>query len=298
MAQTLKRGLFGYRASNVKQVLADREQMFERVCEDVRQAQARIEELGPELATVRTELETSRTELETSRAEAETLRTEFEATRAETEAALTELDGSQAELRVVRNERDATRTELAERERALEVATARVTSLQGELEATIERLEQSRDAELQTEPHAPAVAGSGELDQVLRRTETTIHRIVQEARRGAEQELAQIERRRDAVRAEVEALLARRDRLAPLARNVRELLGEAQSRAEEADTRLRSALEPLTRTVDVLRGRLSELIDEAGREDEPSVEVAEEGPEEGSTLIHLADGPRAARSSW
>jgi chromosome segregation ATPase len=166
----------------------------------------------------------------------------------------------------------------------------------------IERLEAERAPEAGSDSATPQITNSGDLDRVLQETESTINRIVGEARRGAERELAEIEGRRDEVRAEVEALIAQRDRLAPLAENVRELLGEAQARTQDADTRIRTVLEPLAATVGALRGRLAELMDEAEREDEIEIVASEEEPagseDAPSAVIHLADGPRISRSPW
>ncbi len=127
---------------------------------------------------------------------------------------------------------------------------------------------------------------------MLRETENTIGRIVAETRVRAEHELEELERRRDDVRTEVETLLARRERLAPLAENVRELLGETQARTEEADSQLRTVLQPLAGSVASLSIRLAELMEEAEREDEP--EIVTEGTTDASdeaptTVIHLAD---------
>lgn len=299
MTQALKRGLFGYRRSSVKKVLADREEMFERVTTDARESDERAREVAEQLETSEAARTTAESEVETVRGELETVRTELETVRGELGALSAELESSRAaleslggELHTVRTERDAARTELSSMRATVQDRERRIDELEGSLRT------------IQEQPPAEAEASApllppGDLNEALRQTEHAIQRIVEKARIGAEQEVAEVERHRDAVRAELEALIAKRDRLTPLARNVRELLGEAQARTEEAETRLRTALEPLTRTVGVLQQRLTELMAEAD-EDEPSVEISDEPtPAEGSTdVIRLAEAPRTARSPW
>lgn len=303
---------------------------------------AELEAAHAERASVGAELEAVRGELEVAQTARDALEADLETIRAERDAANAERATLISELVSARTERDTVRNQIGERDRLLEEATARATSLAADVESArtdertqselarkasaelaglrrdlaeangkarmLERTLEDRDADLATASLTgavtPAVTNSSDLDRVLLETQTTIDRIVTEARRGAEVELAEVERRRDAVLAEVDALEARRDRLAPLAENVRELLGVAKARTEEADARLRSVLEPLSTAVGELKGGLIQLIDEAERED-PDVELVAEGEEpagspdgEPSAVIHLADRPNIARSPW
>jgi chromosome segregation ATPase len=344
MTQPLKRGLLGYRVASVRQVLADREQMFERAVQETRAAQVRADEVDAELETTRNELENTRKELRSTREARDT--------------AVKERDGLQVELVKGRTEHDAARADLAEHRRQLEQARAEARALETDLErvraevreggerirranvdaaaarnevvavrgqlaardkeireltATVERLEaalEDRQADAASVPAASAPYGEGEatptttpreLSRILSETEGTIHRMVADARRVAEHDVSQLERRRDAIRAQIERLIEWRARMASLAEDVRGLLGEAEARTAEVDDGLRTLLDPMTTTIGSLRTRLGELV-QAAEEEEPATDLPEGetvSSQERSPVIHLdADQPAVRDSRW
>jgi chromosome segregation protein len=301
VTQPLKRGLFGYRRAGVQQVLADRQAMFERATKDAREAEDRARALEEERDAVTAELEATRGELETLRAELEGIGAELQTIRTERDDAHAEQERMLAELMTTRTERDAVRSELAGSEQRLEAANARAMRSASELSDARERIRELEDAQGTQMPTTDVViAGSTELDLMLRDTERTIHRMFDDARKGVEQELNDLEGRRDAVRADLEALMVKRDRLSPLARNVREALLEARSRTEETSARLQVALAPLTDTVERLHERIGDLMREAEVGEEPSVDITEEELAGGDVrnVIDLAAKPRTAGSPW
>ena len=135
----LVRSLFGYRTSDVRQILADREQVFLLVQSEAQQARAKAEQVKTELDSVRAKLQEqaelsdamltrAQTELESAQ---ETLRArseQVEAAELRATELTTQLETARGELRTARGELEVT----SARAQAAEAGTS---DLRGELAA-------------------------------------------------------------------------------------------------------------------------------------------------------------------
>lgn len=315
MTQALKRALFGYEASAVRQILADRETMFERAVEDARNAESRLEAMTAELGaaredarSIRSDLDEHKRQLENAVKRAADLDAEREdAVRraASLDVEVERLRGNErehgervrladTEIQGLRNELDALRRVVGERGAVIDKRDATIADLQEQ----VERLRSDVHASVAATDATTPASTPADLDRMLAQTGETITRMVEDARRTAERQLAETERRRDEVRAEIDRLETWRDRLVPLAHDVAALLSETETRTAEIDERLRSAVEPMTRAVASLRGRLADLIDQAAEvdtdggagspgEEADDMEPAETGGDD-AQVVHLS----------
>ncbi|MDP9331608.1 MAG: hypothetical protein M3P11_13365 [Actinomycetota bacterium] len=234
----LVRSLFGYRTSGVRQILADRERMFLLAQGQAQQAQAKVEQMRAELDSVRAklreqaestdemltraqaELESAtevlrarseqveaaesragelNTQLETTRAELRTARAEPETTRAELRNARTELETTRAELRNARTELETTRAELQARSAQVQAAEARSSDLHTELETARTQL-----AERERQGGTAPMPATEELSVILEAAERGVSGIMERTKHAYEDQLAQAEQERQAIRSEID----------------------------------------------------------------------------------------------
>ncbi len=250
MSESLKRGLFGFRGSGVREALAERERAIRRLTEDAQTAQTRASDLEAVL-------EATREELATARADIEELDRGAKAADERAGALEAELESAKAEA--LEHGGRARRAELEVTGLQMEIAAVRGDLL--DRETRIRELEAAGASEPQGVTVVAETPSAAELNRILGETQEAITRLLGDARSASERELAEAERRREELRAEIERLVAWRDEMAPLANEVRSLIGEAQARTGELDDRLRSVLEPMTTTIGSLHGRLAELLE-------------------------------------
>jgi DNA repair exonuclease SbcCD ATPase subunit len=171
--------------------------------EQVEAAESRAAELNTQLEMTRAELRTARTELRTAQAEPETSRaelrnaeTELETTRAELRTARAELETTGTGLRNVRMELETTRTELQARSVQARAADARSRDLQTELETARTELAE-RDRQV-------PIPATEELSVILEAAERGVSGIMERTKHAYEDQLAQAERERQAIRSEID----------------------------------------------------------------------------------------------
>jgi DNA repair exonuclease SbcCD ATPase subunit len=260
-AATLKRGIFGFSRRSVLQTLIDRDVLFGRTQQRLRTAEA-------ELARTRAIVDAIRGEL-------------GDRTRAakHEEARLTEeLEEAQAKL-----------------DRATEEARSAAQRL-AELEAGAEELrEELRRRETKAPPigETGTVFASQDLSHVLETTEQAVAALFERARQGNEQQLQEIERARESLRAETEGLTRWREEIATVIRSVGESAAFARSEIDQAPGRLREALDPTSNAMTSMTAWLDELARVAERLDQTA------SPEGAPTVVHLGEAaePSGAEGS-
>jgi len=128
----------------------------------------------------------------------------------------------------------------------------------------------NRDLELKLEDAAErfrAVERSGststteELTDVLHAAERALSRLTDGARKNAEKQLGETEQVHDALRQDIDRLVAWRARMAPLAETIPDSIHEVRKEASAISERLRQALAPANDALDALAARLSELAE-------------------------------------
>lgn len=259
----LKRGVFGFSRRSVLQILIERDVVIGRL-------QKRLQTSEAELSRTRAIVEAVRDELgmRTRRAKEEGARLE--------------------------NELETARSELSERAEEARAATARV----GQLEAEVEKLRhdlQGVEGEERT-PRAedggePGTAfGAQDLSLVLDTTEHAVAAIFERARRGNDQQLEEIERARERLRAETERLARWREEIATVMRSVHDSAAFARSQIEQTPGRLRDALGPSTEAMT----SLNEWLDQLARVTEKLEGTEAEGTESEKSPEEAAPNPDLA----
>jgi chromosome segregation ATPase len=99
------------------------------------------------------------------------------------------------------------------------------------------------------------------LTDVLHAAERALARLTDRARENAEQQLGETERVHDAMRQEIDRLAEWRARMAPLTESLPGSIEDVRKEASATADRLREALAPATRALDVLASRLAELAE-------------------------------------
>jgi septation ring formation regulator EzrA len=213
--------------------------------------------------------------------------------------------------------RKSVRVVLTEREATAIKASADAREAQNQVHELSSRLEESRrdTAELQARTRdldaklkeaterfrvldqSSSPSTSEGLTEVLHAAERALGRLTESARRNAEQELELTERQRDDVRTDIDRLVAWRERTLPLAESVPDAIEEVRREASAAAARLREALGPLTESMDVLSGRLSELAEISAA----PVETAADGDVirlEDAAETEVPPAPQSGPSVW
>jgi chromosome segregation ATPase len=207
----LVRSLFGYRTSDVRQILADREQVFLLVQSEAQQARAKAEQVKTELDSVRAKLheqaemsDAMLTRAQTELASAqETLRArseQVEAAELRATELTTQLETARGELRAARGELEVT----SARAQAAEAGTS---DLRAELAAARTELTAARtelaERERQGGDSTPTLA-TEELSVILDAAERGVSGIMERTRSAYGAQLAQAERERNAIRSQID----------------------------------------------------------------------------------------------
>ncbi|HEX9124707.1 MAG TPA: hypothetical protein VF984_15330 [Actinomycetota bacterium] len=258
-APRLKRGLLGYQAKSVRDLLADRERMFDHVSVQAKREEGRAKEAEEQVVHLQTELQVLQDQA-TEQAErlgaAETETTEL---RADLERALATEDRS-AKLE---KELDELRQELFAARQALVSEGERM------------REAEDRIAELESAPSAGGQPGSPstakEVSDVLHAAEEAMSRIVEAASRQAEEQLRQTEIVHQRIREEVDRLKGWRDHVAPLVDSVRVSIEEARLRAARIGQRIQEAVDPMSEAIGDLDEQLAAIAEVSEPESAPPV---------------------------
>lgn len=229
----LKGGFFGYRKDDVRALLAARERMFLEVSDQARAAEER--------------LDTTRSELDLAKAGVRALREQLD-------ARTNELGSAQARVAELETQVAAATSEVAEHSQRAREGEQRLQTRESALREQISRLE----AEL-AEARATPPPGVGELTAVLDATRDAIERIIAGARRSAEDQLAQVERTRGDLQAEIERASAWREHVSPLIDDVRREIGRTRAQALQVSGRVSEALRPMTDALTTLAHNLEDL---------------------------------------
>jgi chromosome segregation ATPase len=208
-----------------------------------------------------------------SRKSVEAMMTERDMQMVQSVQEVREAEGRVAQLA---DELETARREASERRGQAERAEASANQLRAELEdARSSRMEadlrlaelEGRIGQLQAELDE-ASQGSAHsvqsLTEVLDATQRGVAELLEDARRRAEQELRANEGAREALRTDIEQLVAWRDKVAPLAEQVRRSISDARERTSE----LAGYLSELAETVPPRADGAPEVIrlDEAASE--------------------------------
>jgi chromosome segregation ATPase len=255
-AWQLRRGPFGYTPRSVRLVLADRDRSLVEAWERAKAAEAQVLALRSEAETLEAELAEQAGQLRAPGA-AEERSGEIAFIRQELSSARWHLliQGQQVESAEAR----------------IEVLEAEVRSLRPELEAglrtAVADLEAARAAveEAAARPAPdPSVAAEG-TSAALEAAGWTPARM-NGAGTHATDELREAERVRRETLAEIERLVAWRDRLASLVGVVRSTIEDARERAAGIGDRVDEAVAPLTEAIAELSDRLAGFAGEDTRE--------------------------------
>jgi DNA repair exonuclease SbcCD ATPase subunit len=226
----LVRSLFGYRTSGVRQILADREQVFLLVQSEAQQARAKAERVQAELDSVRAKLheqaELSDAMLTRAQTELESAAEALRARSEQVEAAEAGRSDLRAALAAARTELAAARTELAERER------------QGDISKT-----------LPTE----------ELSVILEAAERGVSGIIERTRSAYEAQLAQAERERKAIRSEIDRFGDWQEHLEPQVRSIQQSTERASERITRVSHQIQEAVGSMVETITSVSDSLAGL---------------------------------------
>jgi chromosome segregation ATPase len=296
-AWQLRRGPFGYTPRSVRLVLADRDRSLVEAWERAKAAEAQVLALRSDAETLKTQLAEQAERLRAPGAEVAELGTDRDAIGG-SETARGEPDPQDEPLRAaeersgeiafIRQELSSARWHLLiqgqqveSAEARIEVLEAEVRSLRPELEAglrtAVADLEAARAAveEAASRPAPdPSVAAEG-TSAALEAAGWTPARM-NGAGTHATDELREAERVRRETLAEIERLVAWRDRLASLVGVVRSTIEDARERAAGIGDRVDEAVAPLTEAIAELSDRLAGFAELAALAGEDTREPASE----------------------
>ena len=271
----LKGALFGFRRASVRQLLAGRETMFRFAQERAQAAEAKVEELQAELKAAQSEHVVQTEAAESAHAETRTeLQVATEALREQTEraaavaTALSELEVEltearhaavqqadvMSELAGVRTELETARTELAARAEQARSADARIHELQAQLEAG-----QDDSAQRATEPGTASMPVTEDLSLMLNAAERGVTGIMERARRAYEDQLAQAERVRETIQADVERFGDWQGHVEPLIRSVQQGIETARGRIIRIPEQIQEAVDSMTDAMTAVSDSLDRL---------------------------------------
>jgi DNA repair exonuclease SbcCD ATPase subunit len=221
----------------------------------------------------------------------------------ETTAALREEMRQRNEL-LVKAESEASNAQVWLR-RAMEESAEYKRSL-GEEQARISELEDllsTYRAELEERAGAPHAERGGEttagptsareLATVLQVTEEAVVRIMESTKARADEELRNVDRDRERIGREVEAMTSWRDRAAPMISTLLATMDEVVAHANELGVRVDEVLRPVTGAVTRLGSQLSSL--DALSLQPPSAKPA--SGDEGAQVIELRDDQTSGREA-
>ncbi|MGI8520807.1 MAG: hypothetical protein ACR2MC_09440 [Actinomycetota bacterium] len=271
----LKGALFGFRRASVRQLLAGRETMFRFAQERAQAAEAKVEELQGELKSAQVQLLVQTEAAESAHAETRAeLREATEALREQTEraaavdAALGELQNELAasrraaerladaerKLTGMQIEVETARTEVSARTEQARSAEARVRDLQAELEVAQARLDDRAE-----EARTTRTTEAEDLTLMLNAAERGVTGIMERARHAYEAELAQAERVKETIQADVERFGDWQGNVEPLIRSVQEGIETARGRIIRIPDQIREAVDSMTEAMMAVSDSLERL---------------------------------------
>ncbi len=187
--------------------------------------------------------------------------------------------------------------ESAEYKASLSAAEARVAELDELVTAYRAELEERAAAAAENAGTASDGPSSArELATVLQVTEEAVVRIMESTRARADQELRSIDDDRERIGREVEAMVAWRDRAAPMITSLEATMRDVTREVAEIGVRVDEVLRPFTGAVTRMSSQLASL-DGLSRTLPPPPEDAP-APTEGARIIELRDDQSAARERW
>jgi chromosome segregation ATPase len=269
---TLKRGIFGFSASSVRQILADRERMFIRVSDEAKEARASLTKLDLELAEIRREKERLAADLELVTADADRAHTTLAERDAEIVAqrqAVTELtsqmSAARAEVGASEEKRRSLEITLTGLREQLDATNHRVSELEGELDAARVELDRAH-RDLAEVPPAPiaaaapppaAIVPATSLFDALSSAEDAMSSMVADAKRRGRAELERVRSERDRIEVEIHAMETWRARIAPVAGELPLAVSAMRERLAELSLRIANVLSPTEDAISELQDKLS-----------------------------------------
>jgi chromosome segregation ATPase len=269
---TLKRGILGFSASSVRQILADRERMFIRVSDEAKEARASLTKLDLELAEVRREKESLAADLELVTADADRARATLADRDAEIVAqrqAVTELtsqmSAARAEVGASEERRRSLEITLTGLREQLDATNHRVSELEGELDAARVELDQAHRelAEVSPAPIAAAapppaaIVPATSLFDALSSAEDAMSSMVADAKRRGRAELERVRAERDRIEVEIHGMETWRARIAPVAGELPLAVSAMRERLAELSLRIANVLAPTEDAISELQDKLS-----------------------------------------
>jgi len=274
---TLKRGIWGYRGSSVRQVLADRDRNIVRVSDEAKEARASLAKLDLELADIRRQKERVATDLELALAEAERSKGALEERQAEIltqRQAVTELTEqisvARAEATASEERRGSLEITLTGLREQLDATNHRVAELEGELDATRVELDDARrslaevpaappPSAVVSVPPSPTVPPSTSLFEALSTAEDAMASMIAEARQRGRADLERSRAERDRLEVEIAGMESWRDRIAPVAGELPVAVSAMRERLADLSLRIANILAPTEDAIAQLQGTLSRI---------------------------------------
>jgi chromosome segregation ATPase len=219
----LVRSLFGYRTSGVRQILADREQVFLLVQSEAQQARAKAERVQAELDSVRAKLHE---QAELSDAMLTRAQAQLESAEGALRARSEQVEAAEAGTSDLRAELVAARAELAERDR------------QGDT--------------------TPPLA-TEELSVILEAAERGVSGIMERTRSANEAQLAQAERERNAIRSEIDRFGDWQEQVAPQVRSIQQSIERAGDRITRVPHQVQEAVGSMVEAISSVSDSLARL---------------------------------------
>jgi chromosome segregation ATPase len=272
----LKRGLFGYTASSVEEMLADRERMFRLATAHAGAVEQRAGRLASELEDGKRRLDLAERQFEAAQELGERLALDLEhavAAREAMEGQLVVLHEELGEIKMKVSLMDAT---IERNEAQLREASERAAALEGELA-------QERGRERPSTPD--------ELQAVLQVTEKAVVAILDSTRQRADRELRDAERERDSVRREIDSMRAWRDRATPMIRSLRSTMDDMRGGMTDIGVRIAAVLDPVNTAADRLASELASLDAIGAGGPDPGARAP------GARVIELPDEQSAGRDT-
>jgi predicted nucleic acid-binding Zn-ribbon protein len=274
----LQRALLGYRREGVREILAARESMFRFAQERAQSAEARVVELEAELRRTLDDLTAMSESAEAAQSRERGARVQLdEATKALQEhisrgaAADAKLDDLRSELAAVRNaaaedadalqelagvqrELLASKAALIAKSEQAGSAEARAFQLQVDLDATRSQLAKRSEG-----PDLSQSSPAQDLSEMLDAAERGVSGIMERARHAYEDQVAQAERTREAIEADIERFGDWQGSIEPLIRSVQHGIDRARVRIVEIPQQIAHAVDSMTDAMKSLRDSLDRL---------------------------------------
>jgi predicted nucleic acid-binding Zn-ribbon protein len=260
----LVRSLFGYRTSDVRQMLADRERMFLLVQSEAGQARAKADRVQSELDAVRAKLheqaELSDAMLTRAQTELDSTEEALRARSEEIEAAELRATALTAELETARGELRAARAELQVTNAQAQAAEARTSDVRDELAAARAELTAARSELAEREQGGTtSPLATEELSVILEAAETGMSGIMERTRSAYEAQLAQAERERQAIRSEIDRFADWQEHVEPQVRSIQQSIERASDRIIRVPHQIQEAVGSMVEAIASVSDSLARL---------------------------------------